>query len=373
MPEDRPLTIIHVLRAPMGGVLRHVRDLALAHTAQGCDVGIICDVPGNPGYNETVLEALNTQLAHGVVRVSMGRGVGPRDLVAARQVDQHIDKIAPDIIHGHGAKGGLYGRISKGGSRGPARFYSPHGGSLHFDADSLAGKVYFTVEKMLEGKTDAMLFVADYERRTYRRKIGDLACPSVIIYNGLDDDEFTPVTPDKDAADFLFIGELRLLKGPDLVIDALQQINKGRKKPASLIMVGAGVDSAALAKRSADAGLSPFVTFLPPMPAREAFAKARTIVIPSRAEAMPYIVLEALAAKRPVITTGVGGIPEIFGSAASALVKPEIDSVAAAMQQALENPDAFATRMPAAGMLRERFTKSVMAKHVLEAYRAARR
>ena len=48
------------------------------------------------------------------------------------------------------------------------------------------------------------------------------------------------------------------------------------------------------------------------MPARQAFALARTIVVPSRAEAMPYIVLEALAAGMPMIATAVGGIPEIF-------------------------------------------------------------
>ena len=53
---------------------------------------------------------------------------------------------------------------------------------------------------------------------------------------------------------------------------------------------------------------------MPPMPARQAFALGRVIVVPSRAEAMPYIVLEALAAGKPMIATAVGGIPEIFGA-----------------------------------------------------------
>ena len=58
------------------------------------------------------------------------------------------------------------------------------------------------------------------------------------------------------------------------------------------------------------------------MPARDAFALGRLLVAPSRAESLPYIVLEAAAAAVPMITTNVGGIPEIFGPQAAGLVAP---------------------------------------------------
>ena len=58
MSDTAGLRIVHVLRAPMGGVLRHVRDLALAQADRGHQVGLICDVPGTDGYNETMLELL---------------------------------------------------------------------------------------------------------------------------------------------------------------------------------------------------------------------------------------------------------------------------------------------------------------------------
>ena len=69
------------------------------------------------------------------------------------------------------------------------------------------------------------------------------------------------------------------------------------------------------------------------MPTREAFAGARAIVVPSRAESMPYVVLEAIAAGMPIIATRVGGIPEIFGPAADELVAP---GDAAALARAIE-------------------------------------
>ena len=68
------------------------------------------------------------------------------------------------------------------------------------------------------------------------------------------------------------------------------------------------------------------------MPAREAFALGRALVVPSRAESFPYIVLEAAAAGLPLLATNVGGIPEIVSGTDTALLPPEdADALAQAM------------------------------------------
>jgi glycosyltransferase involved in cell wall biosynthesis len=59
-------------------------------------------------------------------------------------------------------------------------------------------------------------------------------------------------------------------------------------------------------------GLSPVVTFTGALPARQAFAKGWLMVIPSRAESFPYIVLETVAAAKPLLATRVGGIAEVM-------------------------------------------------------------
>ncbi len=107
---------------------------------------------------------------------------------------------------------------------------------------------------------------------------------------------------------------MRDLKGPDLFIDALAKASEQTRRALTAVMVGDGEDLPRYIDQAARLGLKERITFRAAMPARQAFALARTVVVPSRAEALPYIVLEALAAAKPMIASAVGGIPEIFGA-----------------------------------------------------------
>jgi glycosyltransferase involved in cell wall biosynthesis len=97
------------------------------------------------------------------------------------------------------------------------------------------------------------------------------------------------------------------------------------------------------------------------------------LVIPSRAESLPYIVLEAAAAGVPLVTTMVGGVPEIFGPDAAQLVPPgDPAALAHAIDLALRNPGAEragSERLQA--RVREIFSSDAMTDAVLAAYRAA--
>src|SRR5690606_26892929 len=101
---------------------------------------------------------------------------------------------------------------------------------------------------------------------------------------------------------------------PDLFIDAFARTERALGRPLSALIVGDGPDRDRYETMIVERGLMRRIRMLPAMPAREAFPMARTVVVPSRAEAMPYIVIEALAARKPVIASRVGGIPEILGT-----------------------------------------------------------
>jgi glycosyltransferase involved in cell wall biosynthesis len=372
MVERRKLRIVHCFRSPVGGIFRHVRDLTEAQVAEGHAVGIVCDSTTGGAFEEQLFGDMAGLLELGVRRTPMQRHIGPGDVASAWRTYRIIKELRPDVLHGHGAKGGVYARLfgsllRASGSR-VARLYSPHGGSLHYDERTVVGKIFFTLEWLMSLFTDHLLFVSDYERRAYRRKVGEPPIPNSLVYNGLREAEFEPVPPQADAADFLYVGMMRDLKGPDIFIDALARAEKSAGRQLSAVMVGAGDDLPKYKAQAASLGLAERVAFRDPIRAREAFPLGRVIVVPSRAEAMPYIVLEALAAGLPMIASAVGGIPEIFGPDSPALVKPDADDLARAMAGAMTDLPAYRALMPTSDELHERFSAKAMARHIEDAY-----
>lgn len=369
------MRIVHCFRAPVGGVLRHVWDLCKAQTVAGHDVGIICDSTTGGPLEEKFLQEAGATLSLGLYRTPMQRQVGLGDLTAAARTLRAVRRMRPDILHGHGAKGGVYARLfgtaMRASGRRVARLYSPHGGSLHYDPHSRSGRFYFTVEAMLGRFTDHILFVSQYEERTYEEKVGKLRAPASIVYNGLDREEFAPVADAADAADFLFVGTMRELKGPDLFLDALKRTEKQTGRSLSAVLVGDGEEQAIYVQQATTLGLSGWVSFRPSMPAREAFPLGRVMVVPSRAEALPYIVLEALAARKPVVSTAVGGIPEIFGQESPALCQPDAASIAEKMVAACTDEDAYRRQMPSDDSLKARFSVETMAREIEAVYKQA--
>ncbi|MDN3718819.1 glycosyltransferase [Roseibium salinum] len=338
-----PMRIVHCVRSPIGGIFRHIRDLAIAQTEAGHDVGLICDSSTGSAYDNRLLDQLRPKLTLGVARFPMQRQLTIQDLTATLALYRHIRDLAPDILHGHGAKGGAYARligsVLRLGGRNIVRVYSPHGGSLHYHPNRFEGRVYHTLERLLGRLTDGLIFVSDYEAAAYESKVGRPKALSRIVYNGLTPEEFTPVEVGEEAADFVYIGMLRDLKGPDLFIEALYNIRLSTGTAPRAHIVGEGPDEHRYRKMVEKFGLERAVTFHGALPAREAFKLARTVVVPSRAEAMPYIILETVAAERPLIATRVGGIPEIFGRYANRLVEPgHIGKLTLAMDGALEKP-----------------------------------
>ena len=369
------MRIVHCFRSPVGGIFRHVRDLVDAQVAAGHEVGIICDSSTGGAYEEQLFEGVKAKLSLGLHRVAMQRHIGPGDIVAAWRTFKIIKELRPDILHGHGAKGGVYSRLFGSALRvfrsRVARLYSPHGGSLHYDSDAMTGKLFFGIERILERLSDHLLFVSEYEQRTYAAKVRPPKVAHTVIYNGLQEADFEPRAINAGAADFLFIGMMRDLKGPDIFIEALFKAGKAAGMPLAAVIVGAGDDLEKYKLQVKALGLAGQVSFHPPMPARQAFNMARCIVVPSRAEAMPYIVLEALAAKMPMIASAVGGIPEIFGEGSYALIKPDASELAGKMGQFMTESSRLTAAMPSVEELKGRFSASVMATRIEAAYRAA--
>ncbi|ATQ67266.1 MULTISPECIES: glycosyltransferase family 4 protein [Methylosinus] len=377
---DDKLRILHVMRAPIGGLFRHVVDLAGEQAARGHKIGLIVDSTTGNERAETVLRRLEPALALGVTRIGMRREPHWSDAYIACRIAAVLRRLEPDVVHGHGAKGGLYARLPALLPFFPSpkhpliRVYTPHGGTLHYDPDALAHRLYLAVEAALERVTDFIPFESAFAQARFCETIGVARALTRVVPNGLRRDEFAPVAPADGAADFLYVGEWRRCKGVDTLIEALALVGAQTGAAPRLALVGSGPDEAALRMLAERRGVFGQLTFRPPTPAREALRLGHILVVPSRAESLPYIVLEAIAAGAPLVATRVGGIPEIFGPFADRLVpRDDPSALAAAMirtrdaepQRLRSDCDALAARVA------ETFSLEAMTESVVRGYRDA--
>src|SRR5205809_1861815 len=282
-----------------------------------------------------------------------------------------IRELKPDVLHGHGAKAGAFIRM-KVAAPGTITVYTPHGGSLHYPLSTLKGKIYARLERALMDSTDLFLFESAFARDTYQRTIGTPKGLVRCVFNGVTAGEFDPIVKADDATDLIYVGESRHSKGADLLIDAVAKLRAGGR-PVTLTLAGDGEESASLKAQVAQLGLGDVVRFVGHVKARYGFSKGSLLVVPSRGDSMPYVVIEAAAAGIPMVAANVGGIPEIFASHTEALFAPNIvGAMADAIESALEDPAAAQAR---AKSLRERiflhFSQKAMVEEVLAGYRDA--
>jgi len=371
--EQRPLRIIHCFRSPVGGIFRHVRDLVEEHSKAGHEVGILCDSSTGGEHEDRLFDDIRPYLSLGLTRVPIRRAPGISDIPVIWDTYKTIKSLRPDVLHGHGAKGGVLARLVGSALRvnryRVARLYTAHGGSLHYSRTSLLGQFVLKMERLQEYLTDALVFICEYERDTYAKKVGKPKTKTRLIYNGIGERDFQVIPTRSDAVHFIYIGMLRDLKGPDLFVDAFAKTERLAGRPLSALMIGDGPDRDKYRDMMVERGLGKRISMLPAMRVQEAFTMSQNVVVPSRAEAMPYIVLEALGAGKTVIASRVGGIPEALGKESAALVTPgDATDLARVMAEALAKPEWGHQTMPSTEAVKAVFSAPVMAKDVLKLY-----
>jgi glycosyltransferase involved in cell wall biosynthesis len=367
----QPLRILHAVRTPIGGIFRHILDLANGQIDRGHHVGIVADTLTGGERAKEALARIEPRLKLGVHRLPIRREPSIADIGAWLHLRRLIGELKPDVLHGHGAKTGVFIRV-KAPTKDAIRVYTPHGGSLHYPLNTLKGAFYSRLERALMNSTDLFLFESTFARDTYQRIVGTPAGLVRCVFNGVTADEFDPVARADDATDVVYVGEFRHIKGADLVVDAVARLHADGK-PITLTLAGDGEEIEALGAQVARLGLTHAVRFIGHVKARHGFSKGRLLVVPSRGDSMPYVVIEAAAAGIPTIAADVGGIPEIFGEHTDALFAPcAAGAIADAIAAALQDPDAAQAR---ANSLRERiflhFSQDAMVDGVLAGYRDA--
>jgi colanic acid/amylovoran biosynthesis glycosyltransferase len=148
----------------------------------------------------------------------------------------------------------------------------------------------------------------------------------VVVPLGIDPQVFTPIphNPLPDPIEILCVGRLTPAKGQHLLIDAVEALLlQGRH--VRLRLVGGGPDEASLRQHAARIATPGRILFEGPVNQdriRECYAAANIFCLPSFAEGVPVVLMEAMAMEIPCVTTRIAGIPELIRDGVDGLLVP---------------------------------------------------
>lgn len=306
------------MECTIGGTRRHLVDLAGGLADCGDDVHLVVAVERMAAFRAD-LEALEARGCT-VHELPMVRSISPKkDLAHKRAIAKLLREIEPDVVHTHSSKAGVLGRSASMSTGIGARVHTPHTFAFLFDAMFSAPKrlLFRGIEKQLAKSTDRMIAVSQGEASTMI-EAGVVAREKVcVVANGVDPERWSGVPPASrqelgipgSGVMVLVAGLLNSAKGQDLAIEALQQT---RSSEVYLALAGHGEDLESLQALAVSLGVEQRVRFLgwrDDVPAL--VAAADIVLLPSRWEGMPYVVLEAMAAARPVVATRVDGATDL--------------------------------------------------------------
>jgi glycosyltransferase involved in cell wall biosynthesis len=211
---------------------------------------------------------------------------------------------------------------------GPDIFFEPR----HWRLDAKIARASFVACISEFCRSQAMLF----SDRTHWDKLH-------IVHCGIDPSRYDG--PPGGDGPILFVGRLASVKGIPVLLDAMSRVRKAHPR-ATLILIGDGPERPAIeAAVRADADLATAVTFAGYQSQEDVarhLATASMLVLPSFAEGVPVVLMEAMAAGKPVIASQVGGVAELVKDGVSGRLVPAGDDHAleAAITWLLADPTA---------------------------------
>lgn len=235
---------------------------------------------------------------------------------ATRALAAALADLSPDQVHVHGSRAAFHFAASK--SALPAH-YTVHG--YHFEHRAglrrLAGR---WAERRVARRLHSVVHVCDHDQRlAQRRRLVATGVPRRVIYNGVDVATLPaagPVEPGR----VVFVGRLVPQKDPRL-ISAIAQRLAGDGVPVAIVGGGAGESEVRRTlHREIAAGKVEMTGEVGRERALAELAGSSVLVLPSRWEGLPVVLLEALAIGVPIVAASVGGVPEALDGGRAGLL-----------------------------------------------------
>jgi glycosyltransferase involved in cell wall biosynthesis len=278
---------------------------------------------------------------------------GPRRYLAeTRRVGDALREHAVELVHTHVYHGDFVGYFAARRARLPvvATLHGYAGGDLR-------GRFYEWLDRRLLARFDAVLCVSEAQRALMRRS-GCAEERLALVPNG---HVSGPLLPRAEARARLglspaqvaigWVGRLSVEKGADLFVETLAQLGPGG---ALGVVIGEGTERQRVEAHARSLGLGEdrlrFAGLRGDAPSLLAAFDA--VVISSRTEGLPVVLLEAIAAGTPVAAFAVGGVPDLLDAASGWLAPPgDVGALARALRSLLEDPREAQARAREAGRI----------------------
>jgi glycosyltransferase involved in cell wall biosynthesis len=330
-------------------------------------------------YHE--MDHFRPELVSAGVPVHLLMGVSGRDPMVLLGLSQLITRGGYDIVHSYLRTPGTLARLATLRSRSVRVVVSERNVGL---GDS---RLRLMLERLLEGRADAMIANAHAISQEVERLVPAWSGRVHVVPNGI---EWTEPSADERAAGEEFrkkhaagaevllgaLGRLERQKAPEVLVEALALLPGEAVEKLRVVWVGRRIDDELARRveaRVAGTPLSDRFTLLPATrETRTFYLGVDAVVMPSRWEGMPNVILESLAHGTPVISSDVGDAALLMGESPAGWLVPREDppALAAAIEKLLGTSDSDLAAMGARGAVHvhREFSAARLAERTMAVY-----
>lgn len=325
--RGRPRLLLLVTLAEVGGAQTYV-SLLVPGLVDRFDVTVAAWGPG------PLRKAVESAGATYVPLQHVRRAVSPvHDPLGVVELVRLCRRLRPDIVHANSSKAGVLGRLAAWIARVPVRVFTVHGWAF-MQYHGAASTLYLWLDRLVRPLTTSWICVSERTRDAGVAAHTCAAGRTIVIPNAVDVGAAERSRLDSDPPRLVSVGRLKEPKDFAALVQALARV----RSPFCAAIVGDGPDRPLLAETIRAHDLDARVELLgerDDVPAQ--LAASDVFVLSSRSEGMPISVLEAMAARVPVVASAVGGVPElVVDGETGLLVAPgDVDGLAHALERLL--------------------------------------